>query len=127
MVFAVNESRSPCRSRRVRSRASSSSVGITRPRGLRNATYRTLRNTSAAVTLIVPSTPAGHLVRLLPPGGRSDGAELARYTLSGGGSHTAQIMAKISRISGAWQPTAIGEPACGATFQDLLPALDRHL
>ena len=55
------------------------------------------------------------------------GAELARYTLSGGGSHTAQIMAKISRINGAWQLTALGEPVSGATFQDLLPAIDRHL
>ncbi|MEU1075915.1 MULTISPECIES: TerD family protein [unclassified Streptomyces] len=57
----------------------------------------------------------------------STGAELARYTLSGGGSHTARIMAKISRVNGAWQLTAIGEPASGATFQDLLPAIDRHL
>ncbi len=57
----------------------------------------------------------------------STGAELARYTLSGGGCHTAQIMAKISLINGAWQLTAIGEPAFGATFQDVLPAIDRHL
>ncbi|THC47397.1 hypothetical protein E7X58_28255 [Streptomyces sp. A1499] len=57
----------------------------------------------------------------------STGAERARYTLSGGGSHTAQIMAKVCRINGAWQLTAIGEPASGATFQDLLPSIDRHL
>ncbi|GGR53800.1 TerD family protein [Streptomyces roseolus] len=57
----------------------------------------------------------------------STGAELARCTLSGGGHHTAQIMAKIARINGAWQLTAIGEPASGTTFQDLLPAIDRHL
>jgi tellurium resistance protein TerZ len=55
------------------------------------------------------------------------GAELARYTLSGGGSHTAQVMAKVSRTDAGWQLAALGEPASGATFQDLLPAIDRHL
>ncbi|MFJ9586531.1 TerD family protein [Streptomyces acidicola] len=55
------------------------------------------------------------------------GAELARYTLTGGGSHTAQIMAKVHRTGGGWQMKAIGEPATGRTFQDLLPAIAPHL
>ncbi|MFE0692040.1 TerD family protein [Streptomyces sp. JH002] len=56
------------------------------------------------------------------------GEELARYTLAGGGAHTAQIMAKVSRgDSGEWQMTAIGEPASGRTFQDLLPAIAPYL
>lgn len=48
------------------------------------------------------------------------GRELARYTLDGGGPYTAQIMAKVHRNGGGWQMTAIGTPADGRTFQDLL-------
>ncbi|WP_019072683.1 TerD family protein [Streptomyces hokutonensis] len=55
------------------------------------------------------------------------GQELARYTLSGGGTYTAQIMAKLYRAGGGWQLKAIGEPAAGRTFQDLLPAVTAHL
>ncbi|MFF1697709.1 TerD family protein [Streptomyces sp. NPDC058257] len=55
------------------------------------------------------------------------GQELARYTLAGGGNHTAQIMAKVQRADGGWRLTAIGEPATGRTFQDLMPAIGRHL
>ncbi|GAQ56149.1 TerD family protein [Streptomyces acidiscabies] len=55
------------------------------------------------------------------------GQELARYTLSGGGAYTAQIMAKLRRTGGGWQVEAIGEPATGRTFQDLLPAVSVHL
>jgi len=55
------------------------------------------------------------------------GQELARYTLSGGGTYTAQIMAKLYRAGGGWQLKAIGEPAAGRTFQDLLPAVAAHL
>ncbi|MGQ4481452.1 TerD family protein [Streptomyces sp. SAS_276] len=57
----------------------------------------------------------------------TNGQELARYTLSGGGTHTAQIMAKLHRDGGSWQLRAIGEPAAGRTFQDLLPAVAAHL
>jgi tellurium resistance protein TerZ len=55
------------------------------------------------------------------------GQELARYTLSGGGTSTAQIMAKLHRVGGGWQLKAIGEPATGRTFQDLMPAVAAHL
>jgi tellurium resistance protein TerZ len=55
------------------------------------------------------------------------GQELARHTLTGGGDHTAQIMAKVHRSGRGWQMAAIGEPATGRTFQDLMPAITTHL
>ncbi|WP_394361971.1 TerD family protein [Amycolatopsis sp. SB7-3] len=55
------------------------------------------------------------------------GAEIARYDLSGSGTHTAQIMAKLTRESDGWSMTAIGAPASGQTFRDLLPAMVAHL
>ncbi|UCM90615.1 TerD family protein [Streptomyces marincola] len=57
----------------------------------------------------------------------TNGQELARYTLTGGGQYTAQLMAKVHRRGEGWQMTAIGEPANGRTFQDLMPALIPHL
>ncbi|GGO59356.1 TerD family protein [Streptomyces lasiicapitis] len=55
------------------------------------------------------------------------GQELARYTLTSGGTHTAQIMAKVHRTASGWDMKAIGEPAAGRTFQDLMPAIAQHL
>lgn len=55
------------------------------------------------------------------------GEELARYTLTGGGAYTAQIMAKVRRQGGGWTMAAIGEPASGQTFQNLLPSILPHL
>ncbi|MER6301646.1 TerD family protein [Kitasatospora sp. NPDC001539] len=55
------------------------------------------------------------------------GVELARYTLTGGGPYTAQIMAKVQRTPNGWQMAAIGQPANGRTFQDLMPELSKHL
>ncbi|UQX90256.1 TerD family protein [Jatrophihabitans telluris] len=57
----------------------------------------------------------------------SGDAEIARYDLSGSGSHTAQIMAKLSRDGTGWTMTALGIPASGRTFHDLLPALAGQL
>ncbi|WP_327713558.1 TerD family protein [Streptomyces sp. NBC_00464] len=57
----------------------------------------------------------------------TDGQELARCTLNGGGQYTAQIMAKVHRSGSGWQMTAIGTPADGRTFQDLMPAILPHL
>jgi tellurium resistance protein TerZ len=54
-------------------------------------------------------------------------AELARYDLTGSGSHTAQIMAKLSRDGAGWSMTALGIPASGRSFHDLLPALAGQL
>jgi len=57
----------------------------------------------------------------------TDGQEIARYDLTGSGSHTAQIMAKVARDGQGWSMTAIGVPTSGRTFKDLLPALSAHL
>ncbi|KPC61598.1 TerD family protein [Streptomyces chattanoogensis] len=57
----------------------------------------------------------------------ANGQELARYTLTGGGSHTAQIMAKVHRSGPGWQMAALGAPAHGRTFQDLMPEIAAHL
>ena len=57
----------------------------------------------------------------------TNGDELARYTLAGGGAYTAQIMAKVHRTGTNWTMTAIGTPANGRTFQDLMPAILPHL
>jgi tellurium resistance protein TerZ len=54
-------------------------------------------------------------------------AEIARYELTGSGQHTAQIMAKLSRDGAGWSMTALGIPASGRTFRDLLPALSGQL
>lgn len=54
-------------------------------------------------------------------------SEIARYTLTSQGSHTAQIMAKVYRHNGEWKMHAIGENAIGRTivdlFQPILPFL----
>ena len=57
----------------------------------------------------------------------TNGQELARYTLTGGGAYTAQIMAKVHRAGNGWGMTALGHPANGRTFQDLMPAILPHL
>ncbi|MFL6162072.1 MAG: TerD family protein [Jatrophihabitantaceae bacterium] len=54
-------------------------------------------------------------------------AELARYSLSGSGPHTAQIMVKLARDGSGWTMTALGIPASGRTFHELLPALAGQL
>ncbi|MEU8662941.1 TerD family protein [Actinoplanes philippinensis] len=55
------------------------------------------------------------------------GRELARYELSGSGTHTAQIMSKVTRGGDGWAMTAIGAPASGRTFNDLIPLISPHL
>ncbi|NGO70781.1 TerD family protein [Streptomyces boncukensis] len=57
----------------------------------------------------------------------TNGQELARYTLTGGGDYTGQIMAKVHRQGSGWQMTAIGNPAHGRTFQDMIPEILAHL
>ncbi|MFJ6749404.1 TerD family protein [Streptomyces sp. NPDC091266] len=57
----------------------------------------------------------------------SNGQELARYTLTGGGDATAQIMAKLHRSGDGWQMAAIGAAATGRTFKDLIPLIVTHL
>ena len=53
--------------------------------------------------------------------------ELARYELTGSGTHNSQVMAKVSRDGSGWSMTAIGAVANGRTFQDLLPAVTPHV
>ena len=53
--------------------------------------------------------------------------EMARYDLTGAGSHTGQVMAKVSRSGGGWEMKAIGEKTFGRTFHDILPSILNHL
>jgi len=53
--------------------------------------------------------------------------EIARYTLSSQGAHTAQIMAKVYRHNNEWKMHAIGEPANGRTIAELIPAITPFL
>jgi len=53
--------------------------------------------------------------------------EVARYTLSSQGSHTAQIMAKVYRHNGEWKMHAIGENGNGRTIESLMPQIIIHL
>jgi tellurium resistance protein TerZ len=56
------------------------------------------------------------------------GAELARYELSGSGTHNAQIMAKVYRDgSGGWAMGAIGQIAVGRVVNDLVGPTLAHL
>lgn len=57
----------------------------------------------------------------------STGVELARYDLTGSGSHTGQVMAKVTRGSGGWDMKAIGERTTGRTFHDMMPVIVAHL
>lgn len=53
--------------------------------------------------------------------------EIARYELSGSGTHNSQIMAKVTRNGTAWSMTAIGAIANGRTFQDLGPLVRQYV
>jgi tellurium resistance protein TerZ len=47
--------------------------------------------------------------------------ELVRYQLTGSGSHTAVVMAKLSRAGTGWTFTAIGTPGNARTAAQLVP------
>ncbi len=53
--------------------------------------------------------------------------EVARYQLTDSGTHTAMIMAKVSRDGAGWQFKAVGERAQGRTAQDLVAPAARFL
>ncbi|MGJ0515558.1 MAG: TerD family protein [Methylomicrobium sp.] len=57
----------------------------------------------------------------------STNKEIARYTLSSQGSHTAQIMAKVYRHEGEWKMHAIGENGHGRTIDSLMPQITANL
>jgi stress response protein SCP2 len=55
------------------------------------------------------------------------GAELVRYTLSGGAPCTATVMTKLYREGALWKMAAIGEGAQGKTPLDLVPVVGHYL
>jgi tellurium resistance protein TerZ len=57
----------------------------------------------------------------------SNNKEIARYTLTSQGSHTAQIMAKVYLHNGEWKMHAIGETGNSRTIDGLLPQIINHL
>lgn len=57
----------------------------------------------------------------------TNGTEIAKFSLTTSGRHTAQLMAKVTRDGQGWSMTAIGAIASGRTFRDLLPAVAEHL
>lgn len=58
---------------------------------------------------------------------QATGREIAKYNLSGQGTHTAQVMAKLYRHGGEWKMHALGENASGRTFQDLMPKIQANV
>lgn len=50
----------------------------------------------------------------------NNNAEIARFTLSGGGNNTAMIMAKVYKNNNEWKMHAIGEPCNGKTVSELM-------
>ena len=57
----------------------------------------------------------------------SGSPEIARYELTDAGTHTAMIMAKVSRDGAGWTFKAIGDRAAGRTVLDLIPHAARVL
>lgn len=57
----------------------------------------------------------------------ASGKEMARYDLSGSGSHTGQVMARLTRTSSGWDMKAIGEKTTGRTFHDMAAAIRTSL
>ncbi len=53
----------------------------------------------------------------------TNGREMARYDLSGSGSHTGQVMAKLVRSGDGWEMKALGERTSGRTFQEMMGAI----
>lgn len=57
----------------------------------------------------------------------TNGKELARFDLTGSGSHTGQVMARLTRGAGGWDMKAIGERTTGRTFHDMADAINAAL
>ena len=53
--------------------------------------------------------------------------ELVRYDLTGAGSHTGQVMARLKRANGGWEFTAVGSRTNGRTFHDMMPQIQAAL
>lgn len=54
---------------------------------------------------------------------QTNGQEIARYNLTGGGEHTAQVMVKLYNHQNEWKLQAIGESTQATTFRDMLPTI----
>lgn len=50
----------------------------------------------------------------------ASGQEVARYDLTGAGSHTGQVMAQLTRGADGWTMTALGRRTAGRTFHDMM-------
>lgn len=50
----------------------------------------------------------------------TNGSELARFDLSGSGTHTGQVMAQVVRVGDGWEMKALGEKTTGRTFHDMM-------
>lgn len=57
----------------------------------------------------------------------TNGQELARFNLSGSGSHTGQVMATLTRSGSDWTMKAIGSPTTGRTFHDMASVIQSAL
>ena len=55
------------------------------------------------------------------------GQELARYAITGSGSHTGVFMASLKRDGRTWKMQALGEPATGRTATDMAAQAQRYL
>jgi tellurium resistance protein TerZ len=55
------------------------------------------------------------------------GAELARYDLTGAGSHTGQVMAQMTKTGGGWDMKALGVRTNGQTFHDMMDQITASL
>lgn len=55
------------------------------------------------------------------------GTEMARFDLTGSGSHTGQVMAKLTRSGDGWEMKALGEKTTGRTFHDMAPTVTATL
>lgn len=55
------------------------------------------------------------------------GGELARYDLTGSGSHTGQVMAQMTRTGDAWDMKALGVRTKGRTFHDMMDQISAAL
>ncbi len=53
--------------------------------------------------------------------------EHVSYQLSGSGTHTAVVMARVSRDGGGWSCTAIGAPGNARTAEQLVPMAQQSL
>ena len=58
---------------------------------------------------------------------QSSGQEIAKYSLSTQGAHTALIIAKIYRHNSEWKMHAIGESTQGRTFDQIIPHVIPHI